>query len=169
MNNAKIKSKTSNRILKIFVRQSLTESSEREEKIVQKVLNILENFSIDNFKLEILTGTDAFNKNTFKAAFEKKTGLKFTPKNFRRERLKLLDTADAIVIIRTGLSESSAVEIAYNIFGGKKAPIFFAIWEEAPIKTTLLRDLDDLVKITYQNFSSPEQLIQPLTQFFKNN
>ena len=31
-------------------------------------------------------------------------------------------------LIRTGLTESGAFELAYNIFGGKRVPVFFAIW-----------------------------------------
>jgi carbamoyl-phosphate synthase large subunit len=70
-----------------------------------------------------------------------------------------------MIVIRTGLSESGAFEVAYNIFGGKRVPIFFAVWDQAPIKTTLLRDLDELVPVRYVTFSSPEELRQPLLDF----
>jgi len=61
--------------------------------------------------------------------------------------LDLLDRADLMIVIRTGLSESTAFEVAYNIFGSKGVPVFFAIWDQATIKTTLLRDLDELVPV----------------------
>ena len=70
-----------------------------------------------------------------------------------------------MIVIRTGLSESGAFEIAYNIFGGRQVPIFFAVWEQAPIKTTLLRELEDLVDVRYVTFDRPEDLRVPLMQF----
>jgi carbamoyl-phosphate synthase large subunit len=91
--------------------------------------------------------------------------MQFTPSSFREIRLDLLNQADVMMVIRTGLSESGAFEVAYNIFGGKNIPVFFAIWDQAPIKTTLLRDLDELVSVRYVTFSSPEELKQPLLDF----
>jgi carbamoyl-phosphate synthase large subunit len=80
--------------------------------------------------------------------------------------LDLIDQADAIIVIRTGLSESTAFEVAYNIYGGTGAPIFFAIWDQAPIKTTLLRDRNEIVPVRYVTFSDPEELTEPLLNFF---
>jgi hypothetical protein len=80
--------------------------------------------------------------------------------------LHLIDQADAIVVIRTGLSESTAFEIAYSIFGGPAIPIFFAVWDQAPIKTTLLRDLNEILPVRYVTFSNAEELTKPLLDFF---
>ena len=66
-----------------------------------------------------------------------KANQEFSAKNFRKYRLELLNKADLMIIIRTSLSESSAFELAYNIYEGRKSPVFFAIHESAPIKTTL--------------------------------
>ena len=70
-----------------------------------------------------------------------------------------------MVVIRTGLSESASFELAYNIFGGRRVPVFFAVWDQAPIKTTLLRDLDELIPARYVTFSRPEELKEPLIDF----
>ena len=82
--------------------------------------------------------------------------------------MDLLDRADLMIVIRTGLSESTAFEVAYNIFGGKGVPVFFAIWDQAPIRTTLLRDLDELVPVQYATFSKPEELKESLLSFISN-
>jgi carbamoyl-phosphate synthase large subunit len=57
-----------------------------------------------------------------------------------------------MIIFRTGLSESTVFEIAYNIFKGKNIPIFYAIEPGCEIKTTLLRDLNGYcdTKIVYK-------------------
>jgi hypothetical protein len=52
------------------------------------------------------------------------------------------------------------------MFGRPPAPIFFAIWDQAPIKTTLLRDLNEIVPVRYVTFSNPEELTEPLLDFF---
>ena len=155
------------RRLKLFIRQPLTETSEREGAIIQGVLDVFHQIDGTPYKLQFLTGHQAQNSRTFRAQFERETGQKFTPKNFRRTRLKLIDQADAIVVIRTGLSESTAFELAYSIFGGPGVPIFFAIWNQAPIKTTLLRDLNEIVPIRYVTFCKPEELTEPLLDFLE--
>ena len=70
-----------------------------------------------------------------------------------------------MIIVRTSLSESGAFEVAYNTFGGRRIPMFFAVWQQAPIKTTLLRDLDELCNVTYVVFDHPEELVTPLIAF----
>ena len=154
------------RSIRLFVRQPFTETSEREAVIVQGVLDVLHEINGTPYKLQFLTGQQAQNSGTFRLHFEKKTGQAFTPQNFRRDRLQLIDQADAIVVIRTGLSESTAFELAYSMFGRPPAPIFFAIWDQAPIKTTLLRDLNEIVPVRYVTFSEPAELIGPLLDFF---
>lgn len=148
---------------KLFVRQPFTQSGESQKKVVQDVLNLL-----STFQVQILTGNHAEDASSFKQAFEKRSGLHFTPQNFRRERLGLLKQADAMVIIRAEMSESGAFEIAYNIASSHQVPMFFAVWNPFPIKTTLLQDLQDLCPVTYCHFDQPNELQNPLETFFSN-
>jgi carbamoyl-phosphate synthase large subunit len=152
--------------ISLFIRQPLTETSEREAVIIQGVLDVLHRIDGTPYEFQFLTGHQAQNSRTFRRLFEKETGQQFTPENFRRGRLELIDQADAIIVIRTGLSESTAFEVAYNIFGGPRVPMFFAIWDRAPIKTTLLQDLNEIVPVRYITFSDPEELSEPLLDFF---
>lgn len=69
---------------------------------------------------------------SFKEFFEQDQGMKFMPSRFRRYRLQLIDHADAFIVLRTGLSESGAFELAYNIFSGRKAPIFLLFGSKLP-------------------------------------
>src|SRR6516225_8701924 len=152
--------------IKLFIRQPFTETSEREAVVIQGVLDVLHKINGTPHEFQFLTSPQAQSSHTFRLHFEKETGQAFTPQNFRRDRLQLLDQADAIVVIRTGLSESTAFELAYNIFGRPPAPIFFAIWDQAPIKTTLLRELNEIVPVRYVTFSKPAELTGPLLDFF---
>ena len=148
------------RLTKLFVRQPFTQSGQEQKQLVQSVLDLLVTFPV-----QILTGAKAEDADSFKQAFEHRSGLPFTPKNFRTERLGLLKQADKMVVIRAEMSESGAFEIAYNIASGLKLPIFFAIWKPFPIKTTLLRDLDDLCPVTYAQFDQAEELKASLSDF----
>lgn len=153
--------------IKVFVRQPLTESTPREQKIVQVALDgIFTPPRSNGSTLECLTGHTAFDKDSFKQAFAQKTG-EFTPKKFRDTRLSLLNQADVMLIIRTGLSESGAFEVAYNIFGGQNVPMLFAIWVEAEIRTTLLRELDDRAKVRYIRFSDPTEVAKEFDRFLE--
>ena len=153
------------RRIRLFIRQPLTETSPREAAIIQGVLDVLQQINGSPYELQFLTGQQAQSSETFRQQFEREAGQQFTPSSFRETRLDLLNQADVMIVIRTGLSESGAFEVAYNIFGGKRVPVFFAVWDQAPIKTTLLRDLDELVPVRYVTFSSPEELRQPLLDF----
>ncbi|WP_221887931.1 glutamine-hydrolyzing carbamoyl-phosphate synthase small subunit [Chitinophaga polysaccharea] len=156
-------------ILNLFVRQPFSETSEEEQRVIQEVMDTLQLLDLGKpYKVRFLTDLEAANQLTFKQSFEKNTGIEFTPKNFRDYRLSLLDEADAMVVIKTGLSESTAFEMAYNIFKGKNIPIFVAIQDKTPIKTTLLRDLNDIARISYCNFKTSDDLIKPLHAFFEN-
>ena len=84
-------------------------------------------------------------------------------------RLRLLDSSDAMILIRTSLSESGAFEAAYNVFGGPQVPMFFAVWKNAPIKTTLLRDMDELCPAEYVTFDQPEELRDRLAAFLRRS
>jgi carbamoyl-phosphate synthase large subunit len=153
------------RRIRLFIRQPLTETSPREAAIVQDVLDVLQQINGSPYELQFLTGHQAQSRETFRQQFESEAGQQFTPASFRETRLDLLNQADVMIVIRTGLSESGAFEVAYNIFGGKGVPVFFAVWDQAPIRTTLLRDLDELVPVRYVTFSNPEELRQPLLDF----
>jgi carbamoyl-phosphate synthase large subunit len=154
------------RSLRVFVRQPFTQTGDREQAVIQGVFDLLLELDGHPHRLQLLTGARAENSQTFRARFERDTGLQFTPRNFRTVRLDLLIKADAVVVIRTGLSESGAFELAYNIFGGRRVPVFFAIWKNTPIETTLLRELEDLVPIRYVFFGDPIELRAPLQEFF---
>jgi hypothetical protein len=45
--------------------------------------------------------------------------------------------------------------------------MFFAVWKHAPIKTTLLRELDEVCDVTYREFEDPEELRGDLQRFFR--
>ena len=72
-----------------------------------------------------------------------------------------------MLIIRTGLSESGAFEIAYNVTG-RRIPMFFAIWHEASIKTTLLQELEDRCEVEYHTFEAADELQEPLRVFLES-
>ncbi len=151
--------------IKLFIRQPFTETTERESSVIQGVLDVVQSLNGKPYNLDLLTGVNAQNRDTFRSQFQQQNGFAFTPQSFRSKRLKLIDEADIMMVVRTSLSESGAFEVAYNVFGGKRAPIFFAIWKAAPIKTTLLQELDDLVQVTYITFDNPEEIAAPFVGF----
>jgi carbamoyl-phosphate synthase large subunit len=153
--------------LRIFIRQPFSQTTAREQAMVQSVLDLMRELNGRPHHLEFLTGDHAERSDTFRGRFELDTGRSFTPRIFRAARLKLLGRADAMIVIRTGLSESGAFELAYNIFGGNRVPVFFAIWKQTPFETTLLRDLDDLVIARYVTFADPMELREPLLEFLE--
>lgn len=152
--------------IKVFVRQPLTQTGEREARVVQAALDGIGGLVGDGrYALDFVTGTKAHDNDSFRQAFASEAGTAFAPRRFRDTRLALLSSADVMLVLRTGLSESGAFEIAYNIFGGRRVPILFAVWDEAEIKTTLLRDLDDLAKVRYVRFSDPASLAEQFARF----
>ena len=153
--------------LKLFIRQPFTESNETEQELVSQVLQVIDGFNGYPSRFHYLTGRHAESSTTFRTSFEVGTGQPFTPQNFRGYRLALLDQADALINIRVGLSESSAFEIAYHIFNGKRSPMLFLVWKRAPIKTTLLRDLQDLCDVHYLEFEQAGELADGIGEFFQ--
>jgi carbamoyl-phosphate synthase large subunit len=149
----------------IFVRQPFTESGNSEKEVVQGVLDVLRKMNGNPYKLLTPTGFEAQSESTFREAYERTSGKPFTPQDFRATRLEYLKNADVMLVIRTGLSESGSFEIAYNIFGGRRIPMLFAVWDKAPIKTTLLQELQEIADATYITFASPEELEAPLREF----
>jgi carbamoyl-phosphate synthase large subunit len=152
--------------LKLFIRQPLTQSGDESMKIVEHVLQIVEEIGSDGLRLEYLTGKTALSDQTFRESFEQRQGLPFNPVNFRRYRLSQLRRADAFLYVRTAMSESGAFEVSYNVFAEPRAPMFFAVWKHAPIKTTLLRELEEVCDVTYREFEDPEELRGDLQHFF---
>ena len=149
---------------KIFVRQGFTESSVEKQQQLQRALDSLVNFQKKGVSLTLLTGNKAESKDTFKTNFEIESGKEFTPHNFRTHRLETMDKADAFVILRTSLSESTVFEVAYNILRGPNIPIFYAIDAAAPLKTTLLRELTGFcgAKVVYKSMDSIENIGEDL-------
>lgn len=157
------------RALKIFLRQPFTQSSKSDVARIQSVMDAIKSSDGKPYKLDFLTAPIAESEDSFKIAFETSQRKSFTPFNFRNHRLGLLKEADAFIIIKTSLSESTAFEVAYNIFGGRNVPMLFAIHESSfPIKTTLLRELDDLAShVEYVTFKNGEELQGPVQSFLK--
>jgi carbamoyl-phosphate synthase large subunit len=152
--------------LKLFVRQPLTESGDQSKTIVEGVLKIVDEIGSNGVPFDYLTGNAGQSDSTFREHFEQSQGLPFNAVNFRRYRLGQLRRADAFLYIRTAMSESGAFEIAYNVFAEPRAPMFFAVWKHCPIKTTLLRDLEDACDVTYREFEHAEELRDDLQHFF---
>jgi hypothetical protein len=44
--------------------------------------------------------------------------------------------------------------------------MFFAVWKHSPIKTTLLRELEEVCDVTYREFEDPDELRSDLHRFF---
>jgi carbamoyl-phosphate synthase large subunit len=128
--------------INLFIRQGFTESNLDNKKALQTALTQLANYTTRDKNFNLLTGNQAESKDTFKQNFTLQHMQEFTPNNFRNYRLNTLQKADAMIIFRTGLSESTVFEVAYNIFKGNNIPIFYAIQPGSEIKTTLLRELD---------------------------
>jgi len=154
--------------LRLFVRQPFTESGETQQGVVASVLDRVRARDGRPHAFRYLTGCRAESADTFRASFERETGSAFTPETFRAHRLRQLDQADVFVNIRAGMSESSAFELSYHVFRGACTPVLFLVWKQAPIKTTLLKDLGSLCDVTYLEFDDPAELDAPLADFFRS-
>jgi carbamoyl-phosphate synthase large subunit len=153
--------------LRLFIRQPLTQSGDESKKIVEGVLQIVDEIDGNAVSIEYLTGNTPLSDEIFRENFEQSQGLPFNPVNFRRYRLSQLRRADAFLYVRTAMSESGAFEVSYNVFAEPRAPMFFAVWKHAPIKTTLLRELEEVCDVTYREFEDPEELRGDLQHFFR--
>lgn len=156
------------RPLQLFIRQPFTESAEHQRTMVAAIMRVIDSANGMPHRFHYLTGLEAESGATFKESFERQHKLPFTPKNFRNHRLGLLDRTDVMINIRVGMSESSAFELAYHIFKGRRTPLLFLVWKGAPIKTTLIRELDDLVDVTYLEFDHVDELHAGIHQFFQS-
>ena len=157
------------RIIKLFIRQGFTESNGDVQLKLQSALDRVANYSTSKTAFTLMTGNHAETKDTFKIKFTKNHGKAFTHNNFREYRMGTLNESDAMIIFRTGMSESTVFEVAYNIFKGKKVPIFYAIEPGCEMKTTLLRELNGYfdTKVVYkvieggiQNITHDKDFIQ---------
>ncbi|MES2150548.1 MAG: carbamoyl-phosphate synthase large subunit [Pseudomonadota bacterium] len=154
--------------VKLFIRQPFTESDAEQQGLIGEIMHLVDSANGAPYPFDYLTGNRAESALTFKKSFERDHGLPFTPQNFRNHRLALLDQADALVNIRVGMSESSAFELAYHIYKGRRTPILFLVWKHAPIKTTLIRELEDLVDVTYLEFEHVDELREGVHRFFNS-
>ncbi|HEX6703133.1 MAG TPA: hypothetical protein VF169_00120 [Albitalea sp.] len=152
--------------LKLFIRQPLTESGLGQQALIASVLDRIERHNGTPHAFRYLTGHQAESADTFRASFEAESGQPFTPQAFRAWRLARLAQADAFVNIRVGMSESSAFELSYHVFSGACTPVLFLVWKHAPIKTTLLKDLQNLCDVTYLEFEDADDLDAGLGDFF---
>lgn len=153
--------------INLFIRQPLTESHLQEQSVIEEVLQVIDSLNGSSYTFNYLTGIHAESSETFRASFEHETQQPFSPQNFRDYRLKLLDQADAFINIRVGMSESSAFELAYHIYKGKRTPILFLIWNHAPVKTTMLRDLENVCDVIYLKFEHAHELKEGVQAFFE--
>merc|ERR1712072_1561933 len=96
----------------------------------------------------------------FKKQFTDKTGLEFTPQNFRDYRLRNLKECDCMLVVRDTMSESTAFELGYLYSTRPDIPVFFAIHESAEIKTTLIRELN--ANSEYITFNKATDVREPL-------
>ena len=150
--------------MKLFIRQSFTQADNNQQQLVQSLMYLIESEYKD---VSFLTGTLALNKNTFVEHFEQRNKIKFTPRSFRNHRLELIKQCDAMIFIRTSMSESGAFELAHNLSLETPKPVFYAHWINAPIKTTLLKDLADDYPVVYNEFDSAYDISKGLNTFFK--
>ncbi|MGW2873672.1 MULTISPECIES: hypothetical protein [Kitasatospora] len=151
--------------LRLFVRQPLTRSGPGDRDVVQSVVDLATDPGVASGPVTLLPYPAAQHAGTFKEAFTEETGLAFTPAAFRAWRLGLLDSAHAMLVVRTELSESGAYEVAYNVHAGPRLPVFFAVHASCPIRTTLLQDLAPLVDARYHSFTRAGELAGPLHSF----
>ena len=153
--------------INILLRQPLTQSSEEEADLVAQCISEIERLDGHFARFHFLGGAHAQSDASFREDFEHRIGAPFTPRNFRKHRLSMIRNADAFINLRTAMSESTAFEVAYNLFSDAAIPMFFAVWRKAPIKTTLIRDLHDLGDVTYVEFDKPRELRRPLWTFLR--
>jgi hypothetical protein len=70
-----------------------------------------------------------------------------------------------MLVVRTGPSESAAFETAYNVFGGPRVPMLFALWKHAPAQAAMLRELEQIGRAESEMFSRAEELRVRLEAF----
>jgi carbamoyl-phosphate synthase large subunit len=145
--------------VRVFCAQSLTPDA-TDRKLIQGVLDLL-----DPGRADVLTGRRAHSAATFEQAFSDETGHPFYASSYRNHRLALLDEAEAMLVIRTGPSESCAFETAYNVLR-RRIPMLVAAHDDAPVEAPVLHDLQYVLPTTrYVTFRDPADLRGPLRTF----
>jgi hypothetical protein len=127
--------------VRVFVTEGSPESGERGKAAVREILDILGSLGAD-----VVAGPES-------AALP--------------VRLGMLNSADAMLVVRTGLSESAAFEIAYNLFGGPRVPMFFALWKHAA-GPSAMRELEQIAPAESATFGRGEELRGKLEAFLKH-
>ena len=138
--------------LRVFVRQPFTETSSKGD--LTKIMGSLLKYK--RHPMEVLPYSEVGEGDDFRETFQSKTGIKFTPENFRNYRLDAIRKSNAMFIMRNNLSESTAFELGYIYSKFPHLPLFFAIDAKHPIKTTLLRDLHP--NTVYCTYNQPEDV-----------
>lgn len=67
--------------MRLFIRQPLTQSGEESKKIVEGVLQIVDEIDRNGVPIEYLTGNTPLSDETFRENFEQNQRLPFTPVN----------------------------------------------------------------------------------------
>lgn len=126
--------------VRIFVTGGSTESTQQGRAVVREIVDILR--SLD---AKIIAGPEAALP----------------------ARLGMLHSADAMLVVRTGPSESAAFEIAYNMFGGPRVPMFFALWKHA-VAPAAMRELEQMGPAESATFGRGEELRSNLVAFLEH-
>merc|ERR1711988_501649 len=137
-----------------------TESNEDDCKDIQDVYNLIAEYA-DKYGFDLLDCEDtdssiptAYHADNFKPCFEARTGLKHTADNFWSYRSEKLRRADYFLVVRTGVSESTNVEVGWKLARESFSSSTDVAMEDAdrwdrviilktdpnPIKTTMLRN-----------------------------
>ncbi|QUM82187.1 hypothetical protein HWV01_18810 [Moritella sp. 5] len=152
--------------MKLLVKQDVGDIHKDHLKILDNVITFLQH-NIDG--LEFLPFNLDAEQGDYQQAFQRQTGIIFTPANYRHYRLRLLSVVDALLYIHTSSNDSDAYELSYNLSSIHPKPVFFAVWRGAPIKSPLLKELDQDYPVTYCQFSHPRELLEGFKRFLQEH
>ncbi|MDX2320755.1 MAG: hypothetical protein QNK26_09195 [Moritella sp.] len=152
--------------MKLLVKQDVGDIHKDHLKILDNVITFLQHNISD---LEFLPFNLSEEQDDYKQAFQRQTGIIFTPANYRHYRLRLLSVVDALLYIHTSSNDSDAYELSYNLSSIHPKPVFFAVWRGAPIKSPLLKELDQDYPVTYCQFSHPRELLEGFKHFLRQH
>ena len=138
--------------IRLFIRQPFTETSSTVH--LKDMMNLL--LKYNHYPMNILPYSSVGENNDFRNIFEDKTKIKFNPENFRNYRLNCIRKSNAMFVMRNNISESTAFELGYIYSKFPDLPIFFAIDNKHPIKTTLLQDLHP--NTVYSYYDDPNDI-----------
>lgn len=100
---------------KVFLRQGFTESGPEEARQVQRVFDDIKCLAEEFGNTELLWPAIALHRDNFKSWFTEHTGIEFTANNFWNYRRPMIEEADLVISVRSGLSESTSLEIGYKL------------------------------------------------------